>query len=59
MALELRTSLATIAEYAKRLERDQDPETTRQVGADIASEASRLDERIGGFLAAKHAAVGN
>jgi PAS domain S-box-containing protein len=59
MALELRTSLATIAGYAKRLERNQDPETARQVGTDIASEAARLDQRIGGFLAAKHAAVGN
>jgi signal transduction histidine kinase len=59
MALELRTSLATIAGYAKRLERNQDPETARQVGTDIASEAARLDQRIGGFLAAKHASVGN
>jgi len=59
MALELRTSLATITGYAKRLERNQDPETARQVGADIANEAARLDRRIGGFLAAKHAAVGN
>jgi PAS domain S-box-containing protein len=59
MALELRTSLATIAEYAKRLERNQDPETVRQIGADITSEAAQLDKRIGGLLAAKHAVVGS
>jgi signal transduction histidine kinase len=59
MALELRTSLATIAEYAKHLERTQNPETVRQIGADIESEAARLDQRIGGLLAAKHAVVGS
>jgi nitrogen fixation/metabolism regulation signal transduction histidine kinase len=59
MALELRTSLATITGYAKRLERDQDAETLRQIGADITSEAARLDRRIGGLLAAKHAVVGS
>jgi signal transduction histidine kinase len=59
MALELRTSLATIAEYAGRLERNQDPETVRQIGADITSEAAQLDKRIGGLLAAKHAVVGS
>jgi len=59
MALELRTSLATIAGFAERLERNQDPETVRQIGADIASEAVRLDKRIGGLLAAKHAVVGS
>jgi signal transduction histidine kinase len=57
--LELRTSLATIAGFAERLERNQDPETVRQIGADIASEAVRLDKRIGGLLAAKHAVVGS
>lgn len=59
MALELRTSLATIAEYAKRLEQIQDRETVRQIGADITSEAAQLDMRIGGLLAAKHAVVGS
>ncbi len=58
MALELRTSLATIAGFAKRLERNQDAETVLQIGADIASEAARLDKQIGGLLAAKHAVVG-
>ena len=55
MALELRTSLATIAGYAQQLARNRDPELATQLAADIASEASRLDRQIGGFLATKHA----
>jgi PAS domain-containing protein len=50
MALELRTSLATIAGYAQQLARNRDPELASQLAADIASEASRLDRHIGGFL---------
>jgi nitrogen fixation/metabolism regulation signal transduction histidine kinase len=51
MALELRTSLTAIAGYAQQLERSKDPELAGQLAADIASEAARLDRRIGGFLA--------
>jgi PAS domain-containing protein len=51
MALELRTSLATIAGYAQQLARNRDPELAQQLAADIAQEAARLDRRIGGFLA--------
>jgi len=58
MALDLRTSLATIAGYAQQLARNTDPALAPQLAADIAGEASRLDRHIGGFLAAKHAAVG-
>lgn len=58
MALDLRTSLATIAGYAQQLARNTDPALAPQLAADIAGEASRLDHHIGGFLAAKHAAVG-
>ncbi len=54
MALELRTSLATIAGYAQQLARNRDPELASQLAADIASEASRLDCHIGGFLSDKH-----
>jgi PAS domain-containing protein len=57
MALELRTSLATIAGYAQQLARNRDPEMAPQLAADIASEAARLDRHIGGFLAAKPAAA--
>ena len=53
MALELRTSLTTIAGYAQQLARNRDPEMAPQLAADIASEAARLDRHIGGFLAPK------
>jgi len=58
MALELRTSLATIAGYAQRLARNREPELAPELAADIASEAARLDRHIGGFLAAKRTAAG-
>jgi PAS domain-containing protein len=57
MALELRTSLATITGYAQQLGRNRDAATAPQLAADIASEAARLDDHIGGFLA-KRAAAG-
>jgi nitrogen fixation/metabolism regulation signal transduction histidine kinase len=57
MALELRTSLTTIAGYAQQLARNRDPDLAPQLAADIASEAASLDRRIGGFLAEKHSAV--
>ena len=56
MALELRTSLATISGYAQQLARNRDPELAPALAADIAAEASRLDRHIGGFLIAKDAA---
>jgi signal transduction histidine kinase len=51
MALELRTSLATISGYAQQLARNRDSELAGQLAADIATEAARLDRHIGGFLA--------
>jgi len=57
MALELRTSLATIAGYAQQLARNRDPELASQLAADIASEASRLGRHIGGFLSEKRSAA--
>jgi PAS domain-containing protein len=56
MALELRTSLATIAGYAQQLARSRDPELAPELAADIAAEAARLDRHIGGFLISKAAA---
>jgi len=53
MALELRTSLATIAGYAQQLARNRDPELATQLATDIASESARLDRHIGGFLATR------
>jgi PAS domain-containing protein len=58
MALELRTSQTTIAGYAQQLARNREPELAPQLAADIASEAARLDRRIGGFLATKRSATG-
>jgi PAS domain-containing protein len=57
MALELRTSLATITGYAQQLARSHDVELASQLAGDIASEAARLDRHIGGFLAARRAAA--
>lgn len=58
MALDLRTSLTTIAGYAQQLASSRDPELALQLAADIAGEAARLDHHIGGFLVAKRAAAG-
>lgn len=51
MALDLRTSLTTIAGYAQQLARNREPDLAPQLADDIAIEAARLDRRIGGFLA--------
>jgi PAS domain-containing protein len=59
MALELRTSLTTIAGYAQQLAQNRDPELASQLATDIASEASRLDRHIGGFLSEKRSATGS
>jgi PAS domain-containing protein len=52
-ALELRSSLATIAGYAQQLAANRDPEIAQQLAADIAEESLRLDRSIGGFLMAR------
>ncbi|MCU1300138.1 MAG: sensor signal transduction histidine kinase [Candidatus Sulfotelmatobacter sp.] len=59
MALDLRSSLATIAGYAQQLACNRDPELAPQLAADIATEAARLDRHIGGFLAAKRTGEGS
>ncbi len=60
MALELRNSLATIAERARQLATDYDSEKARQAASDIAAEAAQLQSTIGGFLAgARATAAGN
>ena len=58
MALQLRTSLATIAGYAQQLANNRDPELAEQLANDIAHEAAHLDQSIGGFLTDKRAAQG-
>jgi PAS domain-containing protein len=54
MALQLRTSLSTIAGYAQQLARNRDPDLAAQLAADIASEAASLERRIAGLLAERH-----
>ena len=56
MALQLRTSLATISGYAQQLANSRDPELAKQLAGDIAHEAAELDRSIGGFLSARRAA---
>ena len=51
LALDLRTSLATISGYAQQLASSHDPELARQIAGDISAETSRLNQRVGGFLA--------
>jgi PAS domain-containing protein len=58
MALQLRTSLATISGYAQQLANNRDAELASQLASDIAQEAGQLDRSIGGFLASKRAAQG-
>ena len=58
MALQLRTSLATISGYAQQLVSHRDPELAKQLATDIAEEARLLDRTLGGFLTEKRAAKG-
>ena len=58
MALQLRTSLATISGFAQQLANSRDPEQAMQLASDIAQEAAQLDRSIGGFLTTKTAAQG-
>lgn len=51
MALQLRTSLATISSYAHQIADKPDARGAQQLAKDIAQEASQLDRSIGGFLA--------
>ena len=56
MALALRSSLASICAYAQRLAAGHDPEHTKQLAADIVSEATQAEHTVGGFLASAKAA---
>ena len=58
MALQLRTSLATISGYARQLANNGDADMALQLANDIAHEAAQLDLSIGGFLTARRAAQG-
>jgi len=56
MALALRSSLASICVYAQQLAAGRDPERTKQLAADIISEATQAEHTVGGFLASAKAA---
>ena len=51
MALELRTSLATIREWSEEMQATTDREQARRLAGDISAEAERLGKMVGGFLA--------
>jgi nitrogen fixation/metabolism regulation signal transduction histidine kinase len=53
MALQLRTSLATISGYAQQLANSRDAELARQLAEDIAGLSAQLDRSIGGFLTSR------
>jgi PAS domain-containing protein len=56
MALQLRTSLATISGYAQQLANNRDSERTEQLASDIAHEAMQLERSIAGSLTGTRAA---
>jgi len=56
MALALRSSLASICAYAQQLAAGRDTERTKQLVADIISEATQAEHTVGGFLASAKAA---
>lgn len=62
MALELRTSLSTIREYAGHIGATDNRQAAMRLVNDISAETERLDRVVGGFLAgsaeAKASAVG-
>jgi PAS domain S-box-containing protein len=53
MALELRTSLSTMREWAEQMSVVADPMRTRSLAADLSAEAERLNKLVGGFLAGR------
>jgi len=56
MALQLRSSLATIADCAKRLSDKPDPQSVERAASDITLEAAHLERTIGRFLTEPKAA---
>ncbi|HTS37205.1 MAG TPA: hypothetical protein VMH04_16130 [Candidatus Solibacter sp.] len=56
MALQLRTSLATIADIAQHLAGNREPEAAKRLASDIAEQAAQLECTIGGFLTESRAA---
>jgi PAS domain-containing protein len=57
MALALRSSLASICAYARQVGTGSNPEQSKQLAADIISEATQAEHTVGGFLASGKAAT--
>lgn len=53
MALDLRTSLSTMREWAEQMSVTADPVRTRSLATDLSAEAERLNKLVGGFLAGR------
>jgi PAS domain-containing protein len=51
MALELRTSLSSIREWAARMKGADDPQQRRDLAQDVCAEAEHLEKAVGKFLA--------
>jgi len=56
MALELRTSLASIREWAEQIVISENPQRAQLLASDMAAEAERLGKSMGSFLAGKESA---
>jgi nitrogen-specific signal transduction histidine kinase len=51
MALELRTSLATIRDWAQQISTAANPSATQNLASDISAQAERVEKVVGAFLA--------
>jgi signal transduction histidine kinase len=58
MAVQLRSSLATISGYAREIANDSDPELAKQRAQEITNEATQLNRSVDGFLTRTEAAKG-
>lgn len=56
MALELRTSLSTIREWAEQIGAADEAKLAQSFAVDIFAETERLEKSVGGFLAGKNGA---
>jgi PAS domain-containing protein len=53
MALELRTSLVSIREWAEQIVSSDNPQRAQRLASDMAAETERLGKSVGSFLAGK------
>ena len=53
MALELRTSVASIREWAEQIGMTENRQGVQRLASDVAAEAERLEITVGSFLAGR------